>query len=428
MLDADGVIGPVLGVARCDLLAQHGLDGIAVATASDAEVADALAKLSATDQERAKAVVDAWATGFRAELAGSAPATWDDERLEHTFDTTATPVLAPVALHAPEYPGGGLDWSAFDLASPDGPAIAPVVVPQHPARRVSAIPTPLPRHAGVAVVRVRGRRVNFGELEAGPADVARLLVAEFATSYSEDRFLIPLRLGVGTITEVSTLTVTDNFGATTPVTSIAMTDSRRLGDGRPWRLFELAGDEVSTAHPAPWLLIPPTAAGDLTGPPVERVVLARDEAANLAWGIEQLIEGPAGRAIDRASLGGAARTAPPADDRWRYRLEAPAPPWWIPFVPERITSGEPDIRLRRARMESWELLDGVPVGPHSELLDPARPVWVREEEVPATGVIVERRWRYARWSDGSTHLWLERAKRLAGGNRSSGVRWDTIAR
>jgi hypothetical protein len=95
-------------------------------------------------------------------------------------------------------------------------------------------------------------------------------------------------------------------------------------------------------------------------------------------------------------------------------------------VAERVTADRPDVRLRRARMESWRLIADGPVGPQSELLDPSRPVWLYEEEVPNTGIAVECHWRYARWSDGSTHLWRERAKRPSTGNRSSGVRWDLI--
>jgi hypothetical protein len=33
--------------------------------------------------------------------------------------------------------------------------------------------------------------VHFGDLEAGPADLARLLVAEFATVYADDHFVVP---------------------------------------------------------------------------------------------------------------------------------------------------------------------------------------------------------------------------------------------
>jgi hypothetical protein len=265
-------------------------------------------------------------------------------------------------------------------------------------------------------------------------------VAEFATSYSDDWFLVPMRLGVGTLTEVTSMRVVDNFGGSAVVASVASLDSGRLGADRPWRLFELDGDAVSAAHPSPWLLLPPSVAGSLGGPPVERVVFARDDAANLAWGIEALVEGPAGRAVDRPAAwtgsglsGPAARPSrvpgsgtQQADGLWRYRLEAPAPPWWIPLIPERVTAGRSDIRLRRARMESWNTLAGGPLGPQSEILDPTRPVWLREEEVPATGVVIERRWRFARWHDGTTQLWLERSKRPAGGNRSSGVRWDII--
>ncbi len=55
------------------------------------------------------------------------------------------------------------------------------------------------------------------------------------------------------------------------------------GPGRTWRLFELTGDRVDKEHPSPWLLVPPTLAGSLDGPVLERVALTRDEAANLAW-------------------------------------------------------------------------------------------------------------------------------------------------
>jgi hypothetical protein len=77
-------------------------------------------------------------------------------------------------------------------------------------------------------------------------------------------------------------------------------------------------------------------------------------------------------------------------------------------------------------MQAWALLGAGQVGPKSDLLDPSRPRWLYEEEVPAGGAQVERRWQLARWHDGSVHLWLQRRKRPGRGGGTSGVRWDLL--
>ena len=110
---------------------------------------------------------------------------------------------------------------------------------------------------------------------------------------------------------------------------------------------------------------------------------------------------------------------------WRYRLETTAPPYWVPFVPVRIGSGA-QIRLRRARMQEWELLDPSLTGPKGELLQRHQPMVIEEEEVPRGGATLERRWQVARWTDGSVNVWLQRSKRLGRGERSAGVRWDSL--
>ena len=199
------------------------------------------------------------------------------------------------------------------------------------------------------------------------------------------------------------------------------------------------------------MLVPPTATGDLTGEVLEGVTLIRDEGANLVWGIARLVKGPAGQPMDRATL-----TSRPAVDgagtddaatdavastplnyetqSWRYRPEADVPPsFCIPFLPERITERGAQVRLRRARMQQWstsaskpESTSPPPAGACGTILDPGRPCWSREEEVPRSGIRVDRRWRCARGDDGRGHLWLQLEKTPAGGERSSGVRWDVI--
>jgi len=70
---------------------------------------------------------------------------------------------------------------------------------------------------------------------------------------------------------------------------------------------------------------------------------------------------------------------------------------------------------------------GAAIPPQSALLDTAAGVLeLYEEEVPRAGARVRRAYRLARWTDGSTHLWLGRLKATGRGEGSSGLRFDTM--
>jgi hypothetical protein len=58
--------------------------------------------------------------------------------------------------------------------------------------------------------------------------------------------------------------------------------------------------------------------------------------------------------------------------------------------------------------------------------DPAQELNIPEEEITRAGVQVTRSYRYARWIDGSTHVWIGRRKRPGRGEGSSGLRYDVI--
>jgi hypothetical protein len=49
-----------------------------------------------------------------------------------------------------------------------------------------------------------------------------------------------------------------------------------------------------------------------------------------------------------------------------------------------------------------------------------------DEEIPNEGARVTRSYQYARWIDGSVHLWLGRRKVPGRGPGSSGLRFDTL--
>jgi hypothetical protein len=229
---------------------------------------------------------------------------------------------------------------------------------------------------------------------------------------------------------VTTCTVRDTFG----VTSTLSRSHDRLG--RRWSVFELAGD---------FLFLPPTLAAPLGGAPVEKVQLARDESANLAWGIEQLVPGLAGDAYDRgeeASIAAGAELEPkPVEAALAYRLASPVAEHWIPLVPVAASPGvfgpNPVVRLERRAVLRTEP-DGTrrPVHARGLLLrtdprvapDDEPPLQIEEEEVPREGAIVERAFQYARWFDGRSLLWLGRRKTTGRGEAASDLRFDILRR
>jgi hypothetical protein len=93
----------------------------------------------------------------------------------------------------------------------------------------------------------------------------------------------------------------------------------------------------------------------------------------------------------------------------------------------RIDPARPDIRLRRAVALLDE--DGRPTlsRPLGRLLEPDRPdLSLFEEEVPGEGIRLVREYQCARWTDGSTVLWLARRKGPGGPQAGSGLRFDLV--
>ncbi len=436
---ADGL--PSREQRRLALMASGSLDGL---RAFDAGRDAVIALAAASDQDALGLAVDAWRTELQRtyDLPGASGETWISEQLDHAFAVTAR-AGDDVVLEASQYPGGRLDWHAFDVAAPPTRLEPPGPVS---GTRVDVLPVRL-TYAGMPASshwELEEGAVSFGGLEAGPADLARLLVAEFALVYSDDYFLFPLRLPAASIARVAELTAWNAFGERFQLPSAARLDALTSRDGRrPWALFELTGDRSAQIGSTPWLLLVPALTAAQNGPLLESVSFVRDEEANLAWAIEERIETVTGGSVRRRLLAdtaadGSARPQPPTDDAsdssteaaWRYRLQSPVPPYWIPLAPEPLGSdASAQIRLRRARLLAWEELpDPSVAGPKGRVLEPDRPFYLREEEIPVAGVQITRRWQLARGADGRPHLWLTRRKRTGRGERGSGLRYDQIER
>lgn len=355
-------------------------DGLALVPLVDADLAGAL-------DPALRTLLAGWRAWAGAQLA-TGTAAWHGDRLDHRCTIAA----GPDALVATDIEATALDWYAFD-AQP-GASLGPTAPATE--RTITAVPAPV-RYAGMPATRfweLEDARVYFGGVDVEPADVGRMLLVEFALVGADDWFTIPVALDVGAVHRVVSLEVTDVFGT---VTSIDPVDAGRAGGPR-WSMFttsDRGGD------PRPLLVVPPTATGALTGDPIERVDVVRDEGANLAWGIEQRAADRLGRPIELHARAAAARApAPPPSSVPRYRLRTELPPTWIPYVARPLAPGV--VQLERGRLLGAE---GLPPARTRLLAD--SPV-LREEEVPRDGLALHEAWRYARWLDGSIHAWRVR--------------------
>lgn len=369
---------------------------------------------------------------------------WRKDRLEYRFSITASKgEKISAELIADEYAGGRLDWHQFDFNKRGSKG------QESPPPRNSdlwLIPTPV-RYAGMPADRFwnfEDAKVFFGGIGAGPTDLAQIILTEFATVYSNDWFMLPVPVETGTLTRVSEVTVFDSFGDKKKIKPLAVND----GPKRVWRFFEINGDPSAEHGFSPWLFVPRSILGGLEDRPVEQVTFSRDEMANLAWGIEETVEGDSGHRVSRRKtwavhrsqvksyLGSHEKQQDDAevsgdeteDDRWIYRLLSVVPPYWVPFVPE-LKKGRTTNRLLRGRMGEWDLLGDLKeklAGAQGRILAPHAPMTIQEEEIQRGGIQVTRSYQAARDTQGNLIIWVGRRKRPASGNRSSGRETDKI--
>jgi hypothetical protein len=377
----------------------------------------------------------------------AASPSWLPERLEYAFACTAPQSSGTKVLACDQYYDGRLDWHNFDV----DPAAS---VPANAGSAATALRTTLsmlPTQAafpGMPNSRwwaFEDGKTSFADVAPDTTDLAKLLLVEFALVYSNDWLVVPCTVPAGCVANVRGLVVTDVFGERRWI------EPAGRGDDDVWQrwamfLMSTKGNGHEAADTS--LTLPPSAQAALAGPPLEAVLLARDETANMVWAVEQTIMLPTGegkpgrRAADETRAyferDLANRPSPPPPERVapiRYELMSSVPENWIPLLPVHVAGSNRTIQLQRGAMP--RVLAGdpdppQPVRPRTSLLrqgldgaSPA-PYFLHEEEVPRAGIRVLLRYRRARGRDGRAWLWLGITKQAGRGESSSGLAFDRI--
>jgi hypothetical protein len=383
----------------------------------------------------------------------AAATAWEPDRLEYRFSTSTPVPGGEKVMVADEYYQGHLDWYNFDidaarkgLGDPDPAAEAPE------PNTLTMLPTQVTFN-GMPHTRwwkFEDSRTNFGDVKPDTTDLAKLLLIEFGLVYANDWFIVPFTAPAGCVATVRGLAVTNVFGERIWVEAAGRGNDE---DWQRWAMFlnSIKGEEHRPADLS--LLIPPAAQKVLEGAPLEELMMARDEMANMVWAIERTIPLPSGdpkRGREAAGetryayekdlerrLGAPPAPKPPAEGaKIRYRVMSSVPENWIPMIPVHVAGDNRQVQLQRAAMLRILTGDTAPapdaVAPRTSLMRQgldgavAQKYLLHEEEVPRAGTLVSLRYQRTRWRDGRAWVWLGVRKQTGRGEGSSGLAFDQI--
>ncbi|HEY0418697.1 MAG TPA: hypothetical protein VGC80_04180 [Acetobacteraceae bacterium] len=420
--------GPVL--RRAELLRRMLPDGRllyrALAAARDA--GDPTTALPGLDRGDANAVAAArsaaisWLSWYSSRtLPGDgAPPAWRPRRLTHQASVAAsgaTPAEERVFV-ADGHPGGPMDWWAFDQAPGTtlGANNDPASLAEATARLASGLV-----FRGMPAARFwefEAGDVNLGAISAAPEDLGLLLLTEFSLLYANDFFVLPVEARAGAVVIVQGLSVYTAFGERIEIPTVAAADV--TAKRAPFRMFVCSTPQAEQDVTSPPLLIPNVAVGRLEGVALEEMLLSRDEMANIVWAIERTVPGIDGRPMDRqeanrrAASDAASPEGPPRQPRLAYQLSTSMPANWLPMLP--LAPGQSGLARPVLR-----LAGALPLG---KLLGPTGEVY--PERLAHSGLLLNRRVRRARATDGRVLLWTVRDVSVGRGESASGLRFDQL--
>jgi hypothetical protein len=346
-----------------------------------------------------------------------------------------------VTLNVEPNENGAVDWTSFDFVSQSVPTGDPFGGITAQIARVAPMTVrfpgmPAPRHWDF-----ESGELPWPDVDATRIELLRLLMIDFAMLYGVDWFILPLDLPVANAVKIDSLLVFDVFGGLTVVDPVEA--ARNVQPPAVPDRFTMYGTASPGGKVAGFMVLPPAAGTALQqGTVLEEVRFARDEMADMVWGIEAVTESRIGerrRGTERDAAVDAAGPAPSARTNaapLSYQLESKVPVQWIPFLaPDTgalsTTFAEGETERDVAQQPGGQLVP-TPVPPAGKILKPTGlfkgfggPGYnVFQEQIPRSGAKVQRVQFAARALDGQSYFWIARRRRAGAGETQSGLRFD----
>ena len=373
---------------------------------------------------------ESWLRWYESLMTTSAASgdAWLPDRMEYGFSVATRLASGERVLTAQEHLGGAADWYDFNVNEGVSLGASNDAAPSTVVRTVMPAPVGYRGMPAARFWQFEDARVDFGAVNAGAEDLARMLLVEFAITYANDWFVIPVDLEVGTLCRTSSLIVTNTFGERFVIRSAGDAQSPLAA----WRMFQLSSqskaDGTTAVSDSDLFMLAPTVTHSMESRAMEEVLFLRDEAANMAWAVERVIESateaPLNR-FERPQVRAEQDSAPSQEpsDMLRYRLATEVPDYWVPLVPAQGSTG---LRLKRGQVLQADGSRSLVTAKGRILNADLSDAGIFEEEVRREGIRVRRHYQLARWHDGSTHLWVGRRKSVGRGEGSSGLKFDSL--
>jgi hypothetical protein len=221
-------------------------------------------------------------------------------------------------------------------------------------------------------------------------------------------------------------------------------------DPNRWTMYllDIAGDNYLPTDLS--LMLVPSVPKIQEGKPMEEIQLARDEVANMVWGIKKQVPLPSGESIPgreaaRDTLRHLKRIIgeSSAEDHvtgaaanLQYKIMSSVPENWIPFISTYEEDSNRETRLQRGSMprmiegDTKEPVDRIK--PRTNLLRQGlnqankQSYYINEEEVPRAGINLTQSFQRTRWYNSKVYIWLGVRKRTGRGEASSQLKFDYL--
>jgi hypothetical protein len=355
----------------------------------------------------------AWVADVLGQLGVTAPAQWKPDAIDYSLSFPATlPDGRSVTLSAEPDRSMDLDWYSFDVSATSASGTAAPLI------TTSMIPGHV-RFRGMPNSRFwdfESNKTEFGNVTPDVPDIGRLLFLDFMLIHGVGWFIVPVDVPVGSFCQIASLTVHDVFDGTT---TIPWADAALGPAGARSTLFSLT-DRTSGGVAGPLFTAPTCAAARQASAPIEEVRLFRDDAADLAWAVEETAPDASGYPTPGYERGQSPQP-PPALPTLRYQLQTSVPPAWFAFLPQQSGGALKDFvpaAIAAGSIEPW--------GRIIPSLSGSGSPGIPEQAVPRAGLRVQRVYCWTRWNDGSTYLWIARRRLLGSRGPSSGLAYDRV--